>query len=127
MRKPGIIKIDKIVLECKDPVKLSDFYIKLLGWEKGYDNNDFIIIGSETGNIDIGFQKNTDFIAPKWPEVEGEQQMMLHLDFCVAAAEHQEWVKYAIYCGAKKADFQYSKDWTVMIDPEGHPFCIDPA
>lgn len=127
MRRPGNINIDKVVLDCLDPVKLSDFYIKLLGWKKGYDKNDFIIIGSETGNIDLGFQKNPDYIPPKWPEKEGEQQMMLHLDLCVAAAEHQEWVQYAIFCGAKKADFQYSEDWTVMLDPEGHPFCIDPA
>ena len=48
MEKPGGIHIDKVVLDCADPAKLSDFYCKLLGW-------------------------------------------------------------------------------TVMLDPEGHPFCIDPA
>ncbi len=110
---------------CLDPASLSDFYIKLLGWKKGYDKEDFIIIGSETCNVDIGFQKNPDYIQPKWPESGKEQQQMLHLDFAVANEEHQEWVQYAISCGAKAAEQQYSDLWTVMIDPEGHPFCID--
>ncbi|MDR0324735.1 MAG: VOC family protein [Oscillospiraceae bacterium] len=125
MQKPGAIKVDKIVLDCIDPAKLSDFYVKLLGWHKGYDTPDFVIIGSETGGIDIGFQKNLDYIPPVWPELEGKQQMMLHLDFYVPAGEHIEWVRYAIFSGARKADTQYSEDWTVMLDPEGHPFCLD--
>jgi hypothetical protein len=50
---------------------------------------------------------------------------MLHLDFAVDPDDHQHWVEYAVSCGAKVADQQYSKHWTVMLDPEGHPFCID--
>ena len=127
MNRPGTVKIDKVVIDCADPAKLSDFYISLLGWTKGYDTGDFIIIGSETEGIDIGFQKNLLYVPPKWPETEGGQQAMLHLDFCVDAAEHHKWVEYAVFCGARKADYQQSEDWTVMLDPEGHPFCIDPA
>ncbi|MCL1823648.1 MAG: VOC family protein [Oscillospiraceae bacterium] len=125
MNKPGKIKIDKIVLDCIDPVKLSDFYIKLLGWKKGFETEDFIIIGDESGSIDIGFQRNSDYIPPVWPETEGEQQMMLHLDFYVPAEQHKKWVEYGIFCGAKKAEVQFSEDWTVMFDIEGHPFCFD--
>lgn len=40
--------------------------------------------------------------------------------------EWEVWVQYAIFCGAKKADLQYSEDGTVLLDPEGHPFYIDP-
>ena len=126
MKRPGSIKIDKVVLDCLDPAALSDFYIRLLGWKKGYDTGDFIIIGSGADNIDIGFQKNSDYTPPEWPEINGKQQMMLHLDFAVSASERQDWVEYAISCGGTKADFQYSEDWTVMLDPEGHPFCFDP-
>jgi hypothetical protein len=119
------IKFDKVVLDCLNPSALSDFYVKLLGWSKGYNKEDFVIIGSEDSNVDIGFQRNPDYVPPKWPEVGGRQQQMLHLDFYVKPDEHDQWVRHAISCGAKKADTQYSEDWTVMLDPEGHPFCLD--
>lgn len=119
------IKFDKVVLDCRDPQKLADFYIKLLGWQKGYDKDGFVIIGSPTSNVDIGFQQNIDYVQPTWPERDGLQQQMLHLDFAVDAADQKYWVEQAISLGAKVADEQYSQHWTVMLDPEGHPFCID--
>ncbi len=68
------IKFDKVVLDCRDPQKLADFYIKLLGWQKGYDKDGFVIIGSPTSNVDIGFQQNIDYVQPTWPERDGLQQ-----------------------------------------------------
>jgi hypothetical protein len=120
MNRPGNIRIDKVVLDCVNPAALSNFYIRLLGWSKGYETADFVIIGSGENSIDIGFQRNPDYVKPKWLATENEQQMMLHLDFAVAPEEHHDWVRYAIYCGATKADTQFSEDWTVMLDPEGH-------
>ncbi len=120
-----IIKFDKVVLDCLDPQTLSDFYIRLLGWSKGYDKDGFVIIGSKASNVDIGFQRNPDYVQPVWPEQDGKQQQMLHLDFAVDASEHQYWVTHAVSLGAKVAGTQFSDHWTVMLDPEGHPFCID--
>ncbi len=119
------IKFDKVVLDCLDPQKLADFYIKLLGWHKGYDKDGFVIIGSEFSNVDIGFQINADYVQPIWPEKDGKQQQMLHLDFAVDPTDQKYWVKQAVSLGARVADEQYSEHWTVMLDPEGHPFCID--
>ena len=124
MENIGEINFDKVVLDCKDPMALSDFYVKLLGWKKGYVTNDFVIIGSEKCNVNIGFQKNELYIAPIWPEEVGKQQQMLHLDFSMEKATLQEWINYAIELGARKADTQYG-DWVVMLDLEGHPFCFD--
>lgn len=119
------IKFDKVVLDCLDPQKLADFYIKLLGWRKGYDKDGFVIIGSESSNVDIGFQRNLDYVPPVWPEKNGMQQQMLHLDFAVDPADQKHWVQQAVSMGATVAAEQYSEHWTVMLDPEGHPFCID--
>lgn len=47
---------------------------------------------------------------------------MAHLDFAVNDVEKA--VEYALTCGAKKSNLQFSTDWTVMFDPEGHPFCL---
>lgn len=48
---------------------------------------------------------------------------MLHLDFHVEDLESA--VKHAIECGAKLADSQYFETSRTMIDPAGHPFCLD--
>lgn len=125
MDRPGRILFDKTVLECRDPCALADFYARLLGWQKGYVSDGFVIIGSGEGGADIGFQRNEDYARPTWPDVPGEQQMMLHLDFAVPKAALDDWVRFAEACGARLADAQYSDDWRVMVDPEGHPFCLD--
>jgi hypothetical protein len=76
--------------------------------------------------VRIGFQKNVDYAPPVWPEKPGEQQQMVHIDFNVKDKEEMmERVRHALACGARKAEEQYSDRWTVMFDPEGHPFCID--
>ncbi|MEA4913951.1 MAG: VOC family protein [Christensenella sp.] len=63
---------------------------------------------------------------PVWPEQVGQQQQMEHLDFKAANREEmQAIVQHALACGARTADEQFSDSWVVMIDPEGHPFCID--
>jgi uncharacterized glyoxalase superfamily protein PhnB len=119
------IKFDKVVLDCLNPGALADFYADLLGWKKGYVTDDFVIIGSEASNVDIGFQRNLDYVRPAWPEESGRQQQMLHLDFAVDRAALEDWAQKAVSLGAQVAETQYSDDWTVMLDPEGHPFCFD--
>ncbi len=127
MMNTASIKFDKVVLDCLDPHALSLFYADLLGWNKGYITDDFVIIGSETSNVDIGFQRNADYIPPVWPESLNRQQQMLHLDFSVENLEEvKQLVQHAIEKGATKAVYQYSEEWMVMLDPEGHPFCIEP-
>lgn len=121
------LAINAVVLDCRDPAALSDFYIRLLGWSKEPDNEDeeFIGIVSPAGGARILFQRNEEYTPPVWPEEPGRQQQMTHLDFTVRNKEQMGLaVKHAVSCGAGKADVQYSDKWTVMIDPEGHPFCF---
>lgn len=119
------IKFDKVVLDCKNPSNLADFYMKLLGWQKVYDKDGFIIIKSESCPVCIAFQQNDDYVRPVWPEKENEQQMMVHIDFAISRDELENWVANAVKLGAAIAETQYSDMWKVMIDPEGHPFCLD--
>lgn len=106
---------------------LAEFYCKLLGWKIGLVHEQIIIIGSEDSNVDIGFQSNEDYIPPVWPEAEGKQQQMLHMDFAIPLSMLQQWIDYVIELGGKKSEFQYADvgDGAVMFDPEGHPFCLD--
>jgi hypothetical protein len=120
------MKLNSVVLDCRDIAALSEFYIRLLGWEQSYCIEDqWMDISDPSGSAKISFQKNEDYVPPVWPEEAGRQQQMLHLDFAVQGKEQMELaVQHAIACGAKKAHTQYSDEWTVMIDPAGHPFCI---
>lgn len=69
------------------------------------------------------FQDDDDYIKPVWPAEPGQQQQMMHLDFHTDDVEKD--VRHAIACGATPAETQYSEKWRVMLDPAGHPFCIE--
>ena len=98
----------------------------MLGWEKTFEDESFICISTSYCNVRIGFQRNLEYIPPVWPEKQGAQQQMVHLDFKAKDKdEMMSMVQHAINCGAKKAKAQFSDLWTVMIDPAGHPFCFD--
>ena len=121
------ISLNAIVLECKDVAALSNFYIRLLGWQKNYEeDNVWVDIVAPSGGVKIGFLENEDYVPPVWPDEPGKQQQMVHLDFIVKSEEQRKLaVNHAIECGASKAAVQYCEsEWTTMIDPAGHPFCF---
>ena len=126
--KSGLLpmKLNAVVLDCRDVAALSDFYARLLGWKKAPGSSEeWTDLVDPRGGARIGFQKNEDYVPPVWPEEKGKQQQMEHLDFIVQdKTQREEAVRHAIACGAAKAEKQYSADWTVMRDPAGHPFCI---
>lgn len=107
--------------DCKDADKLADFYTALLGWEKILSGNGWAGLRSPQGWI-LAFQEIEEYTPPVWPWEEGKQQQMAHIDFLVD--DLAETVTHAIALGARKADVQYFETVTVMLDPEGHPFCL---
>lgn len=112
-----------IVIDCADGGVMADFYSKLLGWEWTHPRaNGCAAVTSPTGMV-IAFQEVEDYEPPVWPWEKGKQGQMLHLDLWVDDLENA--VQIAIECGAKLADIQYFKSSKTMLDPAGHPFCID--
>ncbi len=116
------MELYEVVLDCKNVALLADFYSRLLGWENTYREGEWTAISSPSGGTKIAFQENEFYVPPVWPETPEKQQQMAHLDF--NAEEMKLAVAHAISCGAVKAETQYSDQWTVLFDPEGHPFCI---
>ncbi|HCC34523.1 MAG TPA: glyoxalase, partial [Ruminococcaceae bacterium] len=121
------IKMYSFTLDCKAPRELAKFYSKLLGWTVvPVQDEDYVIIappGTNHGAYPgITFQRNPDYKSPVWPDEPDAQQQMAHLDFAVADLEKAE--AHAVKCGAVKSPQQFSQHWTVMKDPEGHPFCL---
>lgn len=120
------IKMYSFTVDCKDPHELAKFYGELLKWEVMFLDEEWACVyapGTNQGTYpSILFQKNHDYIPPVWPEEPEAQQQMAHMDFAVNDLEKA--VQYAIHCGAIIAEEQFSNDWTVMLDPAGHPFCL---
>lgn len=69
-------------------------------------------------------QSDPHYRPPVWPSVAGEQLMMMHLD--VGVADLEAGIQWAVDQGARVAEHQPQAAVTVMLDPEGHPFCLFP-
>lgn len=119
------------VLDAADALALAEFYERLLGWtvveregpRRGYPPEDgWARLRSPDGRQKIEIQWEEHYRPPTWPAVPGEQQMMAHLD--VAVDDLAAGVEWALDAGARLADHQPQHDVRVMLDPEGHPFCL---
>jgi catechol 2,3-dioxygenase-like lactoylglutathione lyase family enzyme len=122
-----MMKLGCVTLDSRNAEEHADFYQKLLGWTMRFTNTDeglkFVGLVNEENGLTLLFQETSDYEPPVWPTETGRQQTMAHLDFHTDDLEKD--VNHAIACGAKPAETQYSDKWRVMIDPAGHPFCIE--
>lgn len=122
------------VLDAADPVGLARFYAQLLGWEiveeegprDGFPPQDaWAKIRSPAGDRKMEFQWEEHYVRPVWPARPGEPSMMMHLD--IGVDDLESGVRWAVAGGATIAEHQPQDDVRVMLDPEGHPFCLFPA
>ena len=111
-----------MVLETPDSSALAHFYSDLLGWEIASEDPDGAAIAPPDGVAYLAFQTSPEYVPPVWPAADGAQQMMMHLDFEVEDLEGA--IGHATELGATQADFQPQDDVRVMLDPDGHPFCL---
>ena len=111
-----------VVLDSPTPLTLARFYATLLEWELGSVEETWVTVRPPEGVAYLGFHLNADHVRPVWPSTPDRPQQQLHLDFEVsdlaAAYEH------AIELGATPAGFQPQERVRVMLDPDGHPFCL---
>ena len=120
------IKLYSFTIDCPEPLELAQFYARLLNWELVFCDGEFACVGppgcAQGMYPGLTFQKNDSYVPPAWPEEEGRQQQMAHLDFAVDNLEKA--VEHAVSCGAVISGRQFSDGWRVMFDPAGHPFCL---
>jgi Glyoxalase-like domain len=74
------------------------------------------------GELKVEVQWEAHYRPPVWPSVKGEQLMMAHLD--IGVGDLDTGVRWALARGARVADHQPQTDVRVMLDPEGHLFCL---
>lgn len=120
------IKLEAFTLDCKQPLELAHFYAELLGWVVPFHDEEYAVAGPAGTSLGaypgLTFQRNDEYVPPQWPAQPGVQQQMAHLDFAVNDLDKA--VAHALRCGAAVADTQFTSEWTVMLDPAGHPFCL---
>lgn len=116
-----------VVLGSPDPVSLARFYEALLGWPATVVDPTWVtmVMRDETGaptRSNLSFQMEGVYEPPVWPNRPGAQQMQFHLD--IGVGDVDDAVADAVRLGASLAEFQPQDDVRVMLDPDGHPFCL---
>ena len=110
-----------VILDAPDGPALGEFYSSLLGWplttKPGW------AVMDQPGTVSyLGFQTSEGYERPVWPNADGSQQMLMHIDIGVDDLETA--VADAIEAGATLAEHQPQETVRVMLDPAGHPFCL---
>lgn len=115
-----ITAVSSIVFDCAAPGALAEFYAKATGWAVSHADADSA--GVDGGAVQLSFQRIDGYQGPGW----ANDAKHLHLDLLVADVEAA--TRELAGLGATVPDFQPGGDgWTVLVDPEGHPFCISAA
>lgn len=110
------------VIGSPDPRALAAFYQRLLGWTRVHDEPDWVTVRPPGGGSGLSFQLESQYVPPVWPAGVGDQHMMSHLDIYVD--DLGRGVAAAMAAGAVLAEFQPQEHVRVMLDPDGHPFCL---
>ncbi len=116
------LTLTTVTLDAPDPGALAAFYGRLLGWEIGTDEPDWVTLRHPDGGVGLAFQQEVDYVAPVWPAAPGDPQKMVHLE--ILATDLESGVAHAVECGATVARHQPQEHVRVCLDPAGHPFCV---
>jgi catechol 2,3-dioxygenase-like lactoylglutathione lyase family enzyme len=115
----AISHLAAVGVDCADPLALANFYTRLTGWKVAFSSDHFVAV--DGGSLWLTFHRVADYRAPTWPTSHVPKQ--LHLDFEVDDLDAAQ--ADAIESGAVIADVQPRPEaWRVLLDPEGHPFCL---
>lgn len=112
------VRFEGVVIDCPDDVALMRFYHDLTGMPVEDYGDAFPTISAH--GVALVFQQVDGYQPPTWPTQERGQQ--LHLEFVTGDIDGA--VAYAESIGEVRADNASWDDYSVMLDPAGHPFCI---
>jgi catechol 2,3-dioxygenase-like lactoylglutathione lyase family enzyme len=134
MESPPRIRVGALTIMAGRPRELARFYSRLLSWpyirEEGPRPGEppeagYALVCPPEGVAEpaLNFEWEANYRRPQWPTVEGAQNSTMHLD--VGVDDLEVAVDWATDCGATLAPVQPNPTaHRVMLDPEGHPFCL---
>ncbi|MFT2019482.1 VOC family protein [Streptomyces sp. 796.1] len=116
------MKLAAITLDCPDPLALAAFYQEATGFAP-HPKSDAEFAGlTRTDGLLMGFQRVTDYRAPRWPDQTVPQQ--LHICFDVPDLDEAEAALRRLGAGKPAHQPHDPARARVLTDPAGHPFCI---
>lgn len=132
MKQPRMT-VGAVTIAAAQPRELAHFYARLLGWEVAVeeparsgkppeDGWAQIKPPAGVGGLVLNFEFEDHYRRPVWPSAPDQQFSSQHLD--IGVQDLGEATDWAITQGAVLADHQPQGDVRVMIDPDGHPFCL---
>lgn len=131
---PPRMRATSVSIGTPRPRQAAAFYAALLGWRVTADDGPGPGEPPEAGwaqvapprgetGLTINLEHEREFVAPVWPARPGEPLASQHLDVHVDG-DLDAAVAHALACGARLAEVQPQDDVRVMLDPDGHPFCL---
>jgi catechol 2,3-dioxygenase-like lactoylglutathione lyase family enzyme len=111
-------RLHHLIIDCRDPAALAEFWSALLGQPVTYRSADFAVVSRDDTTSGIAFQLAPDHQPPDWPDPRRPQQM--HLDVMVDDVAAAGPLVLAL--GARRLPGGDN----VYADPAGHPFCLIP-
>lgn len=129
----GGLRATSVTIGTARPRELARFYADLLGWRVAASDppapdeppdGGWAQVGppeGETG-LTLNFEHERHFARPVWPAEAGRPVATQHLD--VHVDDLDAAVDRAVGYGAVLAAVQPQDDVRVLIDPDGHPFCL---
>ena len=113
------IRIGNVTFDCANPEPLARFWAAVLGYTlEGSDERYAACVHPEGAGPRLLFN-----VVPETKTVKNR----VHLDLNVADMEAE--VQRLVGLGARKVRTfdENGETWTVMTDPEGNEFCVQPA
>lgn len=112
-----VSRFSELVVDCKDPKRLADFWSEVLGWAITDENENDVELSEAPGALPaLLFQR-----VPEGKTVKNR----LHIDVSPRDRDQDEEVARLEGLGARRIDIgQGDVSWVVMADPEGNEFCV---
>jgi catechol-2,3-dioxygenase len=123
-RVPAKVRLAAITFDCADPAAMGRFYAAVLDLPVLWSSDRTVALGHPGQQPFLAFTQVENYRPPSWPHDEIPKQAHLELgvdDLDRAQAE-------IIALGAREAPLQSDPQrFRVLLDPAGHPFCINIA
>ncbi|MEQ0560018.1 VOC family protein [Amycolatopsis sp. NEAU-NG30] len=115
-------RITELVLECRDPDRLAEFWCPVLGYE---------VVGHEPDGLELGvpgarFGEGPPTLILAQSDNPRVGKLPLHLDVSPAGTTQEEELARLTALGARPKDVGQdgTESWVVLQDPEGNEFCL---
>jgi hypothetical protein len=117
------MRIQCLVVDCRDPGVVAGFWEAALGWRRTHDTPEQIVLEPPEGSPEDGVAPDLLFVRVPDP-TPGKNRLHLDLRPQDQAAE----VRRLTTLGAEPVSVGQRDDtpWVVLADPEGNEFCVLP-